>query len=110
MKARKSAPSARVVSCQGKIIREAQKFALMILCLGIPAYIYILSMPEERKVDMLNQKYKDAVVAVGVSEQANDRIKREITAFKSNPDYLEIIARDHLNLCKEGETIIRILR
>ena len=68
------------------------------------------SIRVQELTDMLNQKYKDAVVAVGVSEQANDRIKREITAFKSNPDYLEIIARDHLNLCKEGETIIRILR
>jgi len=110
VKARKSKPSARAVTFQGVLIREARKFALLVLCCAIPAYVYVLSLPQEGKLEQLHQKLADAKVAQKVSEQANDRITREIKAFESNPDYLEIIARDHLNLCKKGETIVRIIR
>jgi len=110
VKARKPKPSARAVTIQGVIIREARKFALLVLCCAIPAYVYVLSLPEGAKLQELKQRLVDAEISEKVSDQANDRIKREITAFKSNPDYLEIIARDHLNLYKEGETVVRIVR
>ena len=110
MRTRKSAPSARAVSFQGTLIKEAKKLAILVLFLGLPAYLHVLSLPESHNLATLDQKLITAHANEKVSEQANDRITREITAFKSNPDYLEIIARDHLNLCKEGETIIRIIR
>ncbi|MFZ4483002.1 MAG: FtsB family cell division protein [Chthoniobacterales bacterium] len=34
--------------------------------------------------------------------------KREIYLLQHNPDYVETIARDRLNLMKEGETIFRV--
>lgn len=109
-RARKSKPSARVVTIQGALLREARKFALLVLCCAIPAYIYVLSLPEGAKLQELKQRLVSAEISEKVSDQANDRIKREITAFKSDPNYLEIIARDHLNLCKKGETVVRIVR
>ena len=110
MRRGKKAPSAQVVTLQGSLIREARKFALLVLCCAIPGYLYILSLPEAQKLDNLRESLVSAEVSKKVSEQKNDRIMREISAFKSNPEYLEIIARDHLDLCKQGETIVRILR
>jgi|GEM_PF-7027388 len=110
MRRRKSAPSARVVSIQGKVIRQARNLSILAVCFVIPAAIYVCSLPEDRKLEALQGRLLSSQKSEQVSIQANDRIKREINAYKTNPDYLEIIARDHLNLAKEGETIIRIIR
>ena len=36
-----------------------------------------------------------------------DRLKQKLELIKTNPDYLEIVARDRLHLQKDGETIVR---
>ena len=36
------------------------------------------------------------------------RQTREVTLLKTDPTYLETIARDRLDLMKEGETIFRL--
>ena len=107
---KKKKPTAEVLSLQSTALREARKLALLILCCGLPAYLYVLSVPEKKKLDELEAELKNVKREEKVALQANDRISREISAYKSNPEYLEIIARDHLNLYKEGERVIRIER
>ena len=106
----KKQPSVKVLNFQSILLREARKFALLVCVFAIPVYVYVLTLPEEKRLIFLELELKrvknDELVAI----EANDRITREISAYKSNPEYLEIIARDHLNYYKEGETIIRIDR
>ncbi len=36
-----------------------------------------------------------------------DRLREKLELIKTNPEYLEIMARDQLHLQKDGETIVR---
>lgn len=110
MRGRRSKPSARIVSFQGQLIRQARNLSFLVICFAIPAVIHVLSLPEQRKLEALEGKLIKAEQEEKNSIVANDRIKREISSYMTDPNYLEVIARDHLNLAKEGETIIRIIR
>lgn len=108
-KARKQ-PSLKVLNFQSMLLREAKKLALLIFVCGIPLYLFVLTIPEKKRLKALEARLEEAYEEEKLAMEANDRITREISAYRSNPEYLEIIARDHLNYYKEGETVIRIER
>ena len=72
---------------------------LVIVSLFVPPYKKL--MQSRTEIDNLQQQ---------VSEQQNllARQTREITLLKTDVSYLETIARDRLDLMKEGETIFRL--
>ena len=107
---KKKQPSVKTLGIQSTILRECRKFALLAFMCGFPIYVYVITIPEQRKLKQLEAKLSEAVKQEQLALEANDRIKREISAYRTNTEYLEIIARDHLNYYKEGETIIRIER
>lgn len=106
----KKQPTLQTLTLQTVLIKESKKLALLILCVGAPLLIYIYTIPEEKKLTELEERLENAEKEERLALENNDRITREINAYRSNPEYLEIIARDHLNYYKEGETVIRIER
>lgn len=46
--------------------------------------------------------------AIDKAEMTNKRLVREVDALHRDPEYAGIVARDRLNLVREGETILRI--
>lgn len=109
-KKQKTQPSAKRLKIESVLIREARKFALLACVLALPVCLYVITIPEQKKLQLLEAELREANKTEQLALEANDRITREISAYKTNPEYLEIIARDHLNYYKEGETIIRIDR
>ena len=103
-------PSLHLLNLQSALLRELRKIAVFACICGAPIYLYVITIPEQRKLETLQQTMSDAIIKEQLALEANDRIMREISAYRSNPDYLEIIARDHLNYYKQGEKIIRITR
>ena len=53
----------------------------------------------------------DIVVALEAkrdeAKAKTDRLREKLDLIKTNPEYLEIMARDQLHLQKDGETIVR---
>jgi cell division protein FtsB len=72
---------------------------LVIVSLFLPPYKKL--MQSRTEIDKLQQ---------AVTEQQNllARQTREVTLLKTDVSYLETIARDRLDLMKEGETIFRL--
>lgn len=72
---------------------------LMIVSLFVPPYKKL--MQSRAEIDQLQQQ---------VNEQQSllTRRTREVNLLKTDVTYLETIARDHLDLMKEGETIFRL--
>jgi cell division protein FtsB len=72
---------------------------LVIVSLFVPPYKKL--MQSRAEIDNLQQR---------VDEQQNvlSRQTREINLLKTDPIYLETIARDRLDLMKEDETIFRL--
>jgi cell division protein FtsB len=72
---------------------------LVIVSLFVPPYKKL--MQSRAEIDNLQQQ---------VNEQQNllARQTREVTLLKTGVTYLETIARDRLDLMKEGETVFRL--
>ncbi len=80
--------------------------ALIFLCLLVGSYlvlapIYKAKQEAQRELDQLNQKYKTQKIV-------RDRLEREVSLLKNDPEFVENIARDKMDLMKEGEVIFRI--
>ena len=80
----------------------------VLLVLALILIIVSLFLPQSKK---LAQSRAEIEVLKGqVTEQklVLARQNREVNLLKTDPTYLEIIARDRLDLMKEGETIFRL--
>ncbi len=80
-------------------------FALTACCAFLVA-----ALPHQKKLDELRVDLDDVLSDEQAVIDQKDAKERELRAIESDPDYLEIIARDRLNYYKSGEHIFRIER
>lgn len=83
-------------------------FVILVL-LGCGA-VALLSLPQVKELQRL-----EAEQALVEDEEIKARARLEqkeleLEAIRKDPEYLELVARDRLNLHREGETILRIRR
>ncbi|MDZ4287896.1 MAG: septum formation initiator family protein, partial [Prosthecobacter sp.] len=80
------------------------KFCLLLLVVPAVLMIYRHPLAEQKamrdKLEAMKQQ-RDGLVA------ERDKLKRQSDWIKSDPNYLEIRARDHENMHKKGEYVIR---
>jgi cell division protein FtsB len=80
------------------------KFCLLLLVVPAVLMIYRQPLAEQQamsaKLDGLKAK-RDTLVA------ERDKLKRQADWIRNDPNYLEIRARDHENMHKKGEYILR---
>lgn len=91
-------------------IQVLNKVAFACFALLAAATVAVTCLPQKKELRRLDELLDDAGKREQLSLQENDRATRELSALQSDPNYLEIIARDRLDLQKEGEQIIRIER
>ena len=72
---------------------------LMVISLFLPPYKRMQAARAE--IDALQTQVNEQKAILG-------RQTREVNLLKTDPTYLETIARDRLDLMKEGETIFRL--
>jgi len=84
-----------------------QVVALLIaLCLG--ALLFLLFLPEWNKLELMKRQRDELIRQKQTAELEQKQLEREVTLIKTDPEYVEMIARDKLDLMKEGETIYRL--
>ncbi len=91
----------------GNIWAKLIQITQVLLVLAVFGGIFACFLPVIRQVQRLKEK-KNANNAAIASEQAvNRQMNREFELLKSNPEYVERISRDRLNVGKPGEMIFR---
>ncbi|MDE0825371.1 MAG: hypothetical protein OSA48_01020 [Akkermansiaceae bacterium] len=93
-------------------LRLLNKAAFGILILMGCVAISLLAMPQVRELRRLEEEQAEALAREQETMARKDRRSRELTALKSDQDYLELIARDRLDLYEAGagETPVRMIR
>ena len=93
-------------------LRLLNKAAFGILILMGCVAISLLAMPQVRELRRLEGEYSQALARENETMARKDRRNRELAALKNDPEYLELIARDRLDLYKAGagETPVRMIR
>ncbi len=78
------------------------------LVLGVIAVVICKFLPELQKQKVARAEEEQLMLLIKQRRDSLNRKTREISWLKNDPNYVEIIARDRLDLMKDGETIYRI--
>ena len=80
------------------------------LLLFIAGWLVIISLfvPPYKKMQAARAEIDGLQTQVNEQKTVLSRQTREVNLLKTDPTYLETIARDRLDLMKEGETIFRL--
>lgn len=104
-------PNRQVPARQGKAGRRRKKggiFLFISILIGIYLIISFITdnMGFVRIIEM-NHIKKALIKEITILEEDNKRLTGEIRGIKEDPEYIETLARDRLNLIKKGETVYR---
>lgn len=99
----------KVVCMHARIryVRGTIRLALIAFCSSIGFVVVATAVPQRREVLRLEQHLKKAEA----QEKRIDAVKNqrviELRALREDPLYLEMHARDRLDVCKDGEMVFR---
>ena len=88
--------------------QRLNRVLLVLLVVALWLGIVSLFVPPYKKLAQSRTEIDNLQAQVGEQKGLLARQTREITLLKTDATYLETIARDRLDLMKEGETIFRL--
>ena len=80
----------------------------VLLVVAVVLVILSLFVPPYKKLAQSRNEIENLQTQVSEQKILLARQNREVNLLKTDPTYLETIARDRLDLMKEGETIFRL--
>ncbi len=80
----------------------------ILLFLAVVLVIVSLFLPPYKKLTQSRTEIENLQSQVNDQKMLLARQTREVNLLKTDPTYLETMARDRLDLMKEGETIFRL--
>lgn len=98
----------RSSSQPGGIWHSLNKLLLVLICLGAAVPIAYSFLPEVSKRKELQQRIDTLKAELETQKMQLARYEREEMLLRRDPEYAGLIARDKLDLMKEGETIYRL--
>ena len=93
---------------EATVWQQLNRILRVLLVLASLLVIISLFLPQYKKLKQSRSEIDALQRQVGEQKILLARQKREVNLLKTDPVYLETIARDRLDLMKEGETIFRI--
>ena len=91
----------------GNVWANLARMMQVLLGLAVLAGIFACFMPVIRQVQNLQSEKAKLEAQTAAEQAANRQLNRQFDLLKSNPEYIERISRDRLNLGKPGEMIFR---
>jgi cell division protein FtsB len=80
----------------------------VVLVVALLLVIVSLFLPQSKKLAQSRSEIEKLQGLVNEQKTLLARQTREVNLLKTDPSYLETMARDRLDLMKEGETIFRL--
>ncbi len=88
--------------------RAVNRAMVILIGLGSVGLIVMAFYPELRRIDEMQQNWDALKQELAAEELRYRQQERADGWLKSDPEYVETLARDRLGLMKEGETIFRL--
>lgn len=88
--------------------KTLNRILLLLITIVSAALIYFLYYPETSRLHDLRRKLDRLTHEKNQAELENLLLQRQIHLLHTDPEYLELLARDKLDLMKPGETIFRL--
>lgn len=84
------------------------RLILLLICVGLAVVVGLAMIPEWKRLESMRAALAEKQAARDQELALQRTQQREVNLLQSNPEYLELVARDKLDLMKEGETIFRL--
>ena len=93
-----------------RVIRGAVRLGMILFCLSIGFVVVATAVPQRREVIRLEGRLQKALRQEEVIGAERNHRQIELRALREDPEFLEVQARDRLDLCEEGERVFRFAR
>jgi len=93
---------------EASVWRRLNRILLVLLIIAIWLVIVSLFLPPYKKLTRSRAEIDELQQQINEQQNLLARQTREVSLLKTDVTYLETIARDRLDLMKEGETIFRL--
>jgi cell division protein DivIC len=93
---------------EASVWRRLNRILLVLLIIAIWLVIVSLFVPPYKKLTRSRAEIDELQQQINEQQNLLARQTREVNLLKTDVTYLETIARDRLDLMKEGETIFRL--
>lgn len=90
------------------IWHSLNRFLLTVIALAALVPIGVSFLPEIKKRKEAQSRIEELTAQVDNQRMLLVRLQREESLLKHDPEYVSLVARDRLDLMKEGETIYRL--
>jgi len=87
--------------------RFATSFVWLGAIIAIGMTIGYFFWPQFMKLEKLNQTDRRLQLRIEAEERKNRHLQKEEQQLRTNPDYVEKVAREKLGLIKQGEVIYK---
>ena len=88
--------------------QQLNRILRVLLCIAFALVLVSLFIPQHKRLAQSRSEIESLQAQVAEQKMVLARQTREVNLLKTDPTYLETIARDRLDLMKEGETIFRL--
>ncbi|MFM2169790.1 MAG: hypothetical protein RI957_19 [Verrucomicrobiota bacterium] len=98
------------LKAQTKFIRATNGFLITVILLVLSLIFSLSYLPQKNAYQKKLGELAEAREREEQAESQLDYLRVKLDAIKNDPTYLEIQARDRLNIYRPGETVFRIER
>ncbi len=92
---------------EASVWQQLNRILRALLCIAIALVLVSLFIPQHKRLSLIRGEIDSLEAQLKDQRRALSRQNREVALLKTDPVYLETIARDRLDLMKDGETIFR---
>jgi cell division protein FtsB len=93
-----------------RVIRGVGRLAMIMFCMSIGFVVVATAVPQRREVIRLEDRLQKALRQEELIQAEKNHRQIELRALREDPAFLEVHARDRLDLCEEGERVFRFAR
>ena len=99
--------SVRRLEVRTRAFQRAGHAVFWVLCMAVGFVVVATAVPQKRRVEELEEKLAQANVREQDMLAERESYEIEHRALREDPAFLEIHARDRLNVYREGERVLR---
>jgi cell division protein FtsB len=89
-------------------LKALNRVLMFLTFVGIVCIVALWFYPQLKRRDAMVKNLEEKQAILAVEEARNRQQTREVYLLENDREYIETIARDRLDMMKEGETIYRL--
>jgi len=93
-----------------RCVKALVRCAFVLFSVSLGFVVIAMAVPQYRILQNLEAKVAEAAEREKVALAERDHRRIELQALREDPAFLEIHARDRLDMCREGEKVLRFKR